>query len=350
MRKSVYSHRLNLRKGDLVEVCSQAEIFETLDPMGRLDGLPFMPEMLAYCGKQFRVYKRADKTCDTICNTGARRMSGTVHLEELRCDGSSHDGCQARCLIFWKEAWLKRVQPNWLQRTSSRIHRGFFSSSVQGPEQKSKSTDRQLITSSSDENEPEIKVYYCQATELLKASTYLPWWDVRQYVRDIWYSNESILNLLKAVFFRAFNNALKVGGYGILIWSYNRYQNMRGGVRYPYRVGKLKKTPTEDLGLKPGDFVQIKTHDEILETLDQRNRNRGLLFDVEMVPFCGGKYRVLQKVERIVDEKTGRMSTLPGTCIMLEGVTCKSLYSDRRIACPRAIYSYWREIWLKRSY
>ena len=30
-------------------------------------------------------------------------------LEDLRCDGSAHDGCQAECRVFWKEAWLKRV-------------------------------------------------------------------------------------------------------------------------------------------------------------------------------------------------------------------------------------------------
>ena len=33
---------------------------------GELDGLPFMPEMLAFCGQSLRVAKRADKTCDSI--------------------------------------------------------------------------------------------------------------------------------------------------------------------------------------------------------------------------------------------------------------------------------------------
>ena len=36
-----------LRKGDLVEVRSEEEILRTLDADGKLDGLPFMPEMLA---------------------------------------------------------------------------------------------------------------------------------------------------------------------------------------------------------------------------------------------------------------------------------------------------------------
>ena len=36
-------------------------------------------------------------------------MKNSVHLEGVRCDGEGHRGCQAGCLIFWKEAWLKRV-------------------------------------------------------------------------------------------------------------------------------------------------------------------------------------------------------------------------------------------------
>jgi hypothetical protein len=43
-----------------------AEILATLDEHATLDGLPFMPEMLRFCGRSFRVHRRADKTCDTI--------------------------------------------------------------------------------------------------------------------------------------------------------------------------------------------------------------------------------------------------------------------------------------------
>jgi len=52
--------------GDWVEVRSKEEILRTLDKQGKLDGLPFMPQMFKYCGKRFRVYRRAHKTCDTI--------------------------------------------------------------------------------------------------------------------------------------------------------------------------------------------------------------------------------------------------------------------------------------------
>src|ERR1041384_6794496 len=52
-----------LMPGDVVEVRSAGEILSTLDADGTLDKLPFMPEMLAFCGRQFRVTAQAFKTC-----------------------------------------------------------------------------------------------------------------------------------------------------------------------------------------------------------------------------------------------------------------------------------------------
>ena len=102
---------LDLKIGEVVEVRSPSEILATLDERGRLEALPFMPEMLQFAGKQLRVSKRAFKTCDQVKNSGMYRMERTVHLEGVRCDGSAHGGCQAGCLIFWKEGWLKRSEP-----------------------------------------------------------------------------------------------------------------------------------------------------------------------------------------------------------------------------------------------
>src|SRR4030095_15791040 len=97
IRTRLFKNKLGLRSGDWVEVGSAEEILATLDDQGRLDALPFMPEMLQYCGKRFRVFKSAHKTCDTIKTYHNRRMTKAVHLEGLRCDGEAHDGCQAGC-------------------------------------------------------------------------------------------------------------------------------------------------------------------------------------------------------------------------------------------------------------
>ena len=103
------SRVLRLRVGERVEVRSAEEILASLDERGSLDSLPFMPEMLAFCGKRFRVFKRADKVNDIVERSGLRRMEDAVLLDEVRCDGAAHGGCQALCQILWKEAWLKRA-------------------------------------------------------------------------------------------------------------------------------------------------------------------------------------------------------------------------------------------------
>ena len=101
------------RTGDLVEVRSKEEILATLDQHGAVDGMPFMPEMLQYCGRRFRVGAVAHKTCDTARQTWkARRLQATVHLAGLHCDGLAHGGCQAECNLFWKDEWLKPAADN----------------------------------------------------------------------------------------------------------------------------------------------------------------------------------------------------------------------------------------------
>src|SRR5260370_14772708 len=100
---------LKLKAGEWVEVRSREEILATLDERGCLNGAPFMPEMLSCCNQKFRVFKRADKTCDPAHEPWSiRRVKDSVHLENVRCDGQQHGGCQAGCLIFWKEASLTR--------------------------------------------------------------------------------------------------------------------------------------------------------------------------------------------------------------------------------------------------
>lgn len=332
-----------MRVGEVVEVRSEQEILATLDGYGAIDGMPFMPEMLDHCGKRFRVQKRADKTCNTITITEARRLYDTVHLEGLRCDGSAHGGCQAQCFLFWKEAWLKRVE----EHEADPCQASALGTAISSPR-----CDLELLNQMTrrpeSSNSSEI-AYRCQATELLRASEPLPWWDVRQYVRDVWSGNVSVMDLVKAALFGIFQKTLRITAYRAQIRAYNCFQSWRGGAPYPFLAGALDRTPHETLGLQPGDPVWVKSHEEILATLNKRNRNRGLLFGPEMVPYCGSVRRVRARVERIIDERSGKMMVLPNDCLILDDVVCRAKYSDRRLFCPRSIYPFWREIWLKRD-
>lgn len=327
---------LRLRVGDVVEVRTREEILATLDQSGSLEGLPFMPEMLDFCGKRLTVLKRADKTCEWIQYRGLRRMKNTVHLEGTRCSGTAHGGCQARCQLFWKEAWLRRAPSSAPPRPSAR------------PEKAVTCSEEALLAATRrqpGENSTEV-LYRCQATELLKASTPLPSWDLRQYVRDLRSGNVSLRDLLKSLAWSLFRYSTEhLRGYRLQIWLFNKIQRLRGGTPFVMLAGERTRTPSQTLGLEPGELVEVKSVEEIMETLDPNARNRGLFFDKEMTPHCGGTYRVHSRISRIIDEASGRMTTLRGDCVMLEGVVCTGRYHK---CCPRAIYQFWREIWLRR--
>jgi hypothetical protein len=321
---SAAAQTLNLHVGEWVEVLTPAEIMRTLDEHQALDGLPFMPEMLPYCGKRYRVYKSAHKTCDTIDKYVIRRMEATVHLEGLRCDGAGHGGCEAACLIFWKEAWLKRAD-------------GPATAVTQAPVVPEPVATALAAAARRPTPEGETGDYYrCQTTEVLNASTEVTRrqrWDPRFYLKDLTTGNIRLTTFVKYGLF-AVVNAFSIRWFGR---------------RYPYIKGQAgTKTPRTDLNLKSGDLVEVRSRDEIIQTLNAGLRNRGLWFDVEQLAFCGHRFRVLRKVEKILNEKTGRMMKMPNPCVILEGATCSGNISTCRMFCPRAVYPFWHEVWLKR--
>lgn len=326
---------LGLFVGEMVEVLSKSEILATLDENGALNALPFMPEMLKHCGQRFRVLKRAHKTCDTIKKTGLRRMSNAVHLEGVRCDGEAHGGCQAGCLIFWKEAWLKRIDGESDSALTIAGSRPLSLTQTPPFPGKRSCTEATLLRATRKQTSP-AELFSCQATELRKATSYLPWWDIRHYVWDIRSGNVPL------------SVAILKGFRIILISIFNAIQHRRKGSEYPFLAGKLTKTPTSTINLRPGELVEVKTKKEIIATLDATHKNRGLSFDIEMARYCGGRFRVLTRVERLINERTGEMMRLPSDCIILKGVTCRGDLSHRRLFCPRSICPFWREIWLKR--
>jgi hypothetical protein len=337
MASAQVPRRLGLRAGEWVQVRSRNEILSTLDVNGQLDRMPFMPEMLKYCGQRVKVGKRAHKTCDPVNGLESRRLPDAVHLEGLRCDGSAHAGCQAGCLLFWKEAWLKRVED----------------AELDPPEGGCSDADLERGTTASALAPDGAVVYVCQATQVAAATSPLPWWDLRQYWEDYRSGNVGIFRVVSAATFWAYHNTSQLGlGLGAAMrWAYDQFMKLVGGGPYPWRVGRVPKgerTPTATLGIQEGELVQIRSYQEILDTLDDEWRNRGLYFDAEMVPYTGGTFRVLTRVKRIIDEKTGRMLDFKNPALILDGVVCQARYAKCRKLCPRAYYLYWREIWVNR--
>lgn len=310
-----------LRPGDVVEVRSADEILATLDSNAALDRMPFMPEMVPHIGRRYRVTRRVDKICDTIAATGSRRMHATIYLEDLRCDGSGHGGCQAGCKLYWKEAWLRRVDGG--------------SSSVDASNGSIANLNHlaQAGTRAVRETGDRSEVWRCQATEAFNASAPLKTSSLPQYWRELTNGN---FGLFRFVRLAARGFIMEVAGrLGLL-------------KPLPLQGPGTQSTPAKPLDLQPGDLVEVRSPSEIAATLDDAGHSRGLSFDREMLPYCRRTFRVKNRVRRIIDDKTGRMINIAKDCLILDGVVCSGERSNGRWFCPREIYPYWREAWLRR--
>lgn len=301
-----------LRHGDLVELKTPDEILRTLDADGAIDHLPFMPEMLEYSGKRLRVSGRAL----TVCFSGAGSPRGfrgddVVTLDNVRCSGAAHHGCQKACMVFWREAWLRKVDdaetpPTVAAQDNQRLRARLKIST--GP-----------------------KTYYCQASELPKAAD----------------------SLSRRGRFETYRSGLRVGNFGaaqmvnsIGIWLFWKVRTMLLGI---YARGSSKSTPVESLNLQPGEWVEVKPMKRIIETLNERGLNRGLYFSPDMRLMCGRRYRVKGRIDKIIVDGTGAERRLQNT-VCLEGSTCGCAYLGFGMGgCSRCEVSYWREAWLIRA-
>jgi hypothetical protein len=312
-----------LRRGDLVEVKTHSEILATLDERGALADLPFMPEMALYCGRRFTVDRRADKICDTIHYTGSRRLHDAVLLEDLRCDGSGHDGCQAECRFFWKEQWLRPV-----------------TAGTPAPAPVPASTPAALVERTSANSRSLVEIgdkqearYFCQATELHRCTKQVKLWDPTAYVREYTSGNVALGHFLTVTSRAAIQEPMRKLG---LIPEIHLPGTGKKGDKF------------EPLNLQAGELVRVKSKEEIAKTLTPDGRNKGLWFDREMMVYCGGTFRVRQRIGRFINDQDRKMIVLKNDAITLDGVVCSGDHSLRRWFCPRAIYPYWRECWLER--
>ena len=312
-----------LRPGDVVEVKSADEILETLDSEGTLDQLPFMPEMAEFCGRRFQISKRVMQTCyyTKAGSSGMRkfRRDDVFLLDGLRCSGEAHDGCQKACMIFWREAWLRKVEVRAsVCKTQPRF---------QGPGTASIDSERHERLRARLKTSTGPKTYFCQASELLKATNQLSRWErVGKCFSEVHTGNCRTLEMVQHV----------------MIWLYWRLRRVLLG---EYARGTNKSTPLENLSLLPGEWIEVKSMEGIRETMNETGHNRGLYFTPDMRVSCGKQQRVERRIEKIIVDGTGEMRDLRNT-VYLEGSLCGCINSLG--GCPRGEFSYWREIWLRR--
>jgi hypothetical protein len=319
LRAVLGRRRFGFCPGDLVEIRRLDEILRTLDDNGTLEGVPFMPEMAAFCGTRARVLRRVDKLTDWIHATGLKRMHGLVLLADLRCDGSGHGKCQSNCHLRWREEWLR---PADRAGSANKF-------AEQTLPQQSQLAALSAFASRQSDTGTGLR-YVCQATELTAGGAPMRMIDLRHYARDLLTGNVRLRPLFT----------------GLAIDFFNRVQRMCRGAIFPsYAVGIATAQPQDALGLRPGELVRVKPKNLIELTLNSQSKNRGLYFDREMIRFCGGEYRVKARLERVIIEKTGELRQLTNPCIILDGVTATGEYQGFN---PENEYIFWREVWLER--
>jgi hypothetical protein len=225
--------------------------------------------------------------------------------------------------MYWKTAWLRKVDANAPAATQ--------------PQQRPEAARLLPLLTVASRRPPAddgAELYRCQATELLRAAPELVRIrDLGQYVQDVRSGNASGWWALRT----------------LVVALYNRMQGtrlrIRAGRRWGNVTGTATQTPTARTNLQPGDLVRVKSKAEVGPTLNADLLNRGMGFDAEMGRFCGKTARVARRIDRIIDERTGRMLQMKNPCIVLEGVVCEGAFNFN---CPRAITPYWREIWLEK--
>jgi len=301
-----------LRTGDIVQVRSASEIAATLGADGTLDHLPFMPEMLDYCGRRFKVLRRAEKSCVELAPTKYQfrefHHNDVVILDTLRCSGAAHDGCGRGCILFWKSVWLRKVD------------------SLQAPitiDESAQERPASLLKTKVDTNR-----YFCQSTELAKSTHEMS--RGRKLMKCVYEVQSGSRGLLEMVW-----QVVRA------LWNKPFYER-----RWPSLVGPLTRTPVGNLQLQPGETVRIKPVKEILQTLDRNGLNRGLRCDLAMCSYEGRTYRVRNRLDRMIVEGTGQMREVQGT-VILEHLECHCLTAMG--GCPRQDFQYWREVWLERT-
>jgi hypothetical protein len=241
----------------------------------------------------------------------------------LRCDGSGHDGCKRSCKLFWKEAWLRPLEPEEAAEPPSAPAAG-------------REACLARLKTKMDETH-----YLCQTTSLPRATEPFPGSKklsaLRVAVQEVRDGDRTVGELLRM----------------LVLFTWQRL--VRRLYRGRWLAGPGNRTPSASVGLAPGDRVRVRSRAEVVATLDSDRRNRGLGVCHEMTRCCGAQAEVRQRIDRIIDERTGVMRELRNTVslrnvqgrgISMPDADC--LCYDELGDCPRGEMMLWREIWLER--
>lgn len=302
----------DLLVGDVVEVKSWQEIRQTLDASGCLDALPFMPEMLAMCGRRAAVFRCAHRIFDYRKSRRMRHVQSGVLLVRTVCDGSRHGGCEAACHTIWKPEWLRRL--------------------TRSPEPAAVVTGRGPAAGDAEllDVGTRAPVFICQLTRLHDSSVPVGRWNFAEFI-------------LPALTGNVTAPAFAVGW---LTFLFNALQVRRGGVAFPAfdQSEADPRRPGDEADLRVGEIVTVKSSKAIRGTLNAQLMHRGMWFEPDMLKHCAQRFRVQSSVTRLVDIVSGEMRTMKTPAYILEGV---HFSGERQLFNAQYEPLFWRAAWLE---
>jgi hypothetical protein len=110
-------------------------------------------------------------------------------------------------------------------------------------------------------------------------------------------------------------------------------------------IPSAQKQGSSAVGLRAGDWVRVRSREEILSTLDRWKETKGCGFLDYMWQYCGTVQRVLQPMERFLDERDYKVKKCKGI-VLLESVICHGTPVFGK--CDRCCHLFWREEWLEK--
>lgn len=151
-------------------------------------------------------------------------------------------------------------------------------------------------------------------------------------------TTQSIVNRFKRRFAVPWN-------YYIKPWLKKVYKRYFVSSKMPDKVSHVgAKTDPHDK-LSAGDWVRVRSEEEIRATLDTFRELKGCAFLPNMAKYCGTTQKVLQPINQFLDERDYKVKKTSGL-VTLDGVICKGTPMYGR--CDRCCHYFWRVEWLEK--
>jgi hypothetical protein len=96
--------------------------------------------------------------------------------------------------------------------------------------------------------------------------------------------------------------------------------------------------------LRPGEMAEVRSLPEILATLDERGCLQGMPFMPEMAIYCGHRFPVQRRVEKVWEYAHGTGLRRVRDAVLLETLRCDG---HSHGGCQAACQLIWKEAWLR---